>query len=81
VAQIKVDDAYRVRSAGGGGYGPSWERPVEAVRHDVRQGYVSPEAAAEKYGVIVDPKTFDIDLGATEQRRAMMQVNEETSAE
>ena len=31
------------RSGGGGGYGSPFERPVEDVREDVRQGYVSVE--------------------------------------
>ena len=47
MANLKVGDAYVLRSGGGGGYGPAWERPADRVAEDVRQGYVSPEAAAE----------------------------------
>jgi N-methylhydantoinase B len=36
----------------------------------VRQGYVSVKAAAEKYGVVIDPETFAIDQAATEKLRA-----------
>ena len=43
------------RSGGGGGYGTPFERPAEDVAEDVRQGYVSVQAAAERYGVVVDP--------------------------
>jgi N-methylhydantoinase B len=38
---------------GGGGYGPPFERPVEAVLADVVEGYVSIEAARAVYGVEV----------------------------
>jgi N-methylhydantoinase B len=51
VAQLKAEDAFRISSGGGGGYGEAFERPVEDVREDVRQGYVSVKAAAERYGV------------------------------
>jgi N-methylhydantoinase B len=40
------------------------------VREDVRQGYVSAKAAAELYGVVVDPVTFEVDMAATEKLRA-----------
>ncbi len=62
-------DAYRVRSGGGGGYGPPHERAVAAVANDVRQGYVTRDAAAEIYGVILDPETFAVDEAATAKRR------------
>jgi N-methylhydantoinase B len=41
------------RSGGGGGYGDPFERPPEQVREDVRDGYVSKEAAREDYGVSI----------------------------
>jgi N-methylhydantoinase B len=68
-AELKAGDAYRIRSGGGGGYGPPWERPVEKVREDVRQGYVSIAKAAELYGVVIDPATLAIDMAATRARR------------
>jgi len=40
-------------SAGGGGYGDPYERLEEAVVEDVRDGKVTPEAAAEDYGVVI----------------------------
>jgi N-methylhydantoinase B len=70
VAQLKPGDAFRISSGGGGGYGAPFERPVEDVREDVRQGYVSVAAAAERYGVVVDAETFAVDQAATEKRRA-----------
>jgi N-methylhydantoinase B len=44
-------DEVILSSAGGGGYGPARERPWEQVREDVREGFVSPEAARELYGL------------------------------
>ena len=54
----------------GGGYGPAQERPAEDVAEDVRQGYVSVKAAAERYGVVVDPQTFTVDEAATAKLRS-----------
>ena len=47
-----------------------FERPVEDVREDVRQGYVSVQAAAQRYGVVVDAETFAVDQAATDKLRA-----------
>jgi N-methylhydantoinase B len=69
VAHLKPGDGYRMRSGGGGGYGSPLERPMEVVQDDVRQGYVSVEAAAELYGVVIDPHTFEVDHAATARLR------------
>jgi N-methylhydantoinase B len=69
---LKPGDAYRIRSGGGGGYGPPWQRAVEKVQEDVRQGYVSAEQAAKLYGVVLDPATLAPDLEATARLRAEM---------
>ena len=44
----------RLCQSGGGGYGDPFERPAELVVADIGDGYVSPEAARELYGVAVD---------------------------
>jgi len=49
-----------VATAGGGGWGNPFDRDPELVRQDVIEGYVSIEAAARDYGVIIDPQTFEI---------------------
>jgi N-methylhydantoinase B len=72
VAQLKPGDAFKIRSGGGGGYGSPLERPVEQVREDVRQGYVTVKSAAELYGVVLDPDTFEVDVTATDKLRAAM---------
>jgi N-methylhydantoinase B len=72
VAQLKAGDAFRIRAGGGGGYGSPLERPVAAVQEDVRQGYVTVEAAREFYGVVLDPETFAVDEAATAGLRDTM---------
>jgi N-methylhydantoinase B len=54
---------------GGGGYGDPLERPVENVRDDVRNEYVSMESAERDYGVVMDPVTFIVDEEATVKLR------------
>ena len=71
VAALKAGDAFRIRSGGGGGYGSPFEREAELVREDVRQGYVSIRAAADLYGVVIDPATLEIDRAATKKLRGM----------
>jgi N-methylhydantoinase B len=43
------------------------------VRDDVRQGYVSVAAAAELYGVVIDPVTLALDEAATKRLRGAPQ--------
>src|SRR5262245_60200353 len=70
VATLKADDAFLIRSGGGGGYGNPLERAIEEVEQDVRQGYVSVKAAKELYGVVIDPNTLAVDRAASATLRA-----------
>jgi N-methylhydantoinase B len=58
--RLEVGDACILRSGGGGGFGPASERSLDALREDVRQGYVSVERALTNYGVRFDPKTLAV---------------------
>ncbi len=60
----------RHTTAGGGGYGDPLRRDPEAVLADVSAGKVTPEAAADTYGVSVIPHPWRIDGDATEALRA-----------
>ena len=51
--QLKKGDTYTVYSSGGGGWGDPRERDRAAVLDDVRNGYVSREAAEKVYGVVI----------------------------
>ncbi len=46
---IAPGQSVTIRFAGGGGYGPAAERSPAAIAEDVRQGLVTPEAAARDY--------------------------------
>jgi N-methylhydantoinase B len=50
---LKAHQVVHVNTPGGGGYGDPYRRDPERVRQDVIAGYVTPEAAAKEYGVIV----------------------------
>ena len=74
VAHLKPGDAFKIRSGGGGGYGSPLERSPAQVANDVRQGYVGVAAAADLYGVVVNPDTFEVDVAATEKLRATLRL-------
>ncbi len=69
-ARLKAGEAFALRSGGGGGFGSPLERPVEDVAGDVRQGYVTPDAAFRDYGVVCDNATLAVDADASERVRA-----------
>ncbi len=66
---------FRYLTNGGGGCGDPFARPPGEVLRDVRNEYVSIEAAARDYGVVVvgdphsDPERLRIDAAATERLR------------
>ena len=47
---LKEGDEVMIHSPGGGGYGPPAKRRREAIEQDLRQGWISREAAEEHYG-------------------------------
>jgi N-methylhydantoinase B len=69
MVDIKTGDVLVKHSAGGGGVGNPIERNPEAVCEDVRNGFVSIEAARETYGVVVNSETFAVDQAETTRLR------------
>jgi N-methylhydantoinase B len=67
---IRRGDVFRHEVAGAGGWGDPLERDPAAVLRDVRNELISREAAADDYGVIVDPTAWTVDAAATQRRRA-----------
>jgi N-methylhydantoinase B len=61
-------DAVIIRSAGGGGYGDPLDRDAGRVAADLNDGYISPAAAREIYGVVFDAAQ-GIDAAATKALR------------
>jgi len=54
------------KNPGGGGYGSAFERDVQKVVEDVRNGLVSLEGARLDYGVVItDRETLAVDTAAT----------------
>lgn len=57
-------------TGGGGGYGNPFKRDPAMVSADVRNGFVSPDAAARDYCVVLDLDTFIVNQDATTKLRA-----------
>jgi N-methylhydantoinase B len=64
-----ADSVARIFTGGGGGWGSPLERSVDELVLDLARGYVSPEAAVEHYGVVLDDDG-GVDVRATERNRA-----------
>jgi N-methylhydantoinase B len=56
---IAAGSIVHMQTGGGGGFGDPKERDPARVAADVRDGYVTAEAARRDYGVAVDPETFE----------------------
>ncbi|MBN8898967.1 MAG: hydantoinase B/oxoprolinase family protein, partial [Rhodospirillales bacterium] len=69
LATIPAGDRLRVEMPGGGGYGDPFARAPDLVAEDVAFGYISAEAAATIYGVVLS-ETGEVDLAGTETLRA-----------
>jgi N-methylhydantoinase B len=66
---LDKDEVLVNNTGGGGGWGDPYERDPALVAQDVRNGFVSFEAARDRYGVVIDPQTFRLDGGATYELR------------
>jgi N-methylhydantoinase B len=69
IETLNPGDRVTNMNPGGGGYGDPYERPVEWVVEDVRNGLVSAEGARADYGVALDPATLAVDEGETARLR------------
>ena len=69
VRGIPAGTVFRQLAGGGGGYGEPFERPIDRVLEDVRNGVISAEAARRDYGVAIDPDSLVLQKDATEAIR------------
>ena len=65
----KRGDLVRICTAGGGGWGDPLEREAGLVLDDVKDGFVSRQAALHDYGVVIDGDALTVDMAATAARR------------
>jgi len=54
--------------SGGSGFGSPHERPLAAIARDLAEGYITVEAAARDYGVVIGPDG-KLDMAQSEKRR------------
>jgi 5-oxoprolinase (ATP-hydrolysing)/N-methylhydantoinase A len=68
VSTTTDQEIVEVHLSGGSGFGSPFERPLTAIASDLAEGYVTAEAAARDYGVVIgaDGK---LDVAASAQRR------------
>ena len=64
---LRRGDVLLIETGGGGGHGHPFDRPAEQVAQDIRDGFVSVEAARREYGVVV--RDGMLDEAATGARR------------
>lgn len=76
--KTKPNTVFRYITNGGGGWGNPLERNPEKVKRDIRDEYISIEAAKRDFGVVIngdpvsDPEGLTVDYEATEKLRAEM---------
>ena len=63
------DDVYAVRWSGGGGFGDPLKRDPAAIAHDLLHRNITPFAAREIFGAVLDAAD-EVDVAATEANRA-----------
>jgi N-methylhydantoinase B len=66
---LEKGDVVRLKTGTGGGYGSALDRDPKLVRRDVLNGFLSIEQARRIYGVVLEEKSKEVDLGATKQLR------------
>jgi N-methylhydantoinase B len=73
---LQPGDRVRFVLSGGGGYGDPLARDAGRVLSDVREGYVTIEAAKSDYGVVIDQETLTVNAAASEALRRARQTKE-----
>ncbi|MEE9262672.1 MAG: hydantoinase B/oxoprolinase family protein [Dehalococcoidia bacterium] len=66
---MNAGDKLHIFTPGGGGYGDPLERDLALVLQDVLDARISPSAAEEDYGVVIDLESEAVDLAKTRSLR------------
>ena len=69
IAPIKPGDAFRLRSGGGGGYGPPWERDLAAVHRRREAGLCFGHGGAPSFTAL---RSMPTRLRSTRRKRARL---------
>lgn len=69
---LNKNDLYRLIQASGGGFGDPLLRDVDAVLDDVRQEKLTTDYVRREYGVVIDPRSIEVDRAATAELRARL---------
>ena len=67
--EVEAGTTIILKTAGGGGYGPPYERAPESVLKDFVEGFIGIERADTNYGVVIDRKHMIVDQAATQKLR------------
>lgn len=70
IEDVPKDTIVVQEAGGGGGLGDPHERPVAIVTEEVKNGIVSIKQAQEKYGVVLDPISFEVNDSETKRLRS-----------
>src|SRR5262249_46586462 len=68
VSTTTDEEIVEVCLSGGSGFGSAYERPLAAIARDLAEGYVTAEAAARDYGVVIGADGA-IDMATSARRR------------
>ena len=69
VQYLEPGDLIWTKCGGGGGFGDPLDREIEMVQWDALNEYISIERARDVYGVVIDPKSFEVDYESTTELR------------
>jgi len=67
--RFEAGDLWQITTPSAAGFGNPLKRDLKQVLEDVLDGFASIESAKCDYGVIIDPETMTIDMGASETCR------------
>ncbi|MCA9858626.1 MAG: hydantoinase B/oxoprolinase family protein [Thermomicrobiales bacterium] len=80
VVALEHGDRIEMWLPGGGGVGSPFERPAESVLADVVLGFVTVEAARDRYGVAIDSQRLTIDVDETARLHGLASSGERTNS-
>ena len=66
---IEKGSVISITTGGGGGWGNSFKRNIESVKHDVVNGYISLQSAYKDYGVAISSKSSEVNQVETKKIR------------